>query len=296
MTTPYGQANPAAGPTCPRHPDVLTYVSCQRCGRPTCPACQVPAAVGVHCVDCSAQARRARPAGVRRAQAAAESPYVTYVFTAVIALMYVVQLVVPRVTGQLAMVPELAWSEPWRLLTNALVHDPTFPLHLVGNALIVVLLGRVLEPALGHLRYAVLGLLSALGGSVAVLWTSAPPARLLTGPNEWFTPVVGSSTIAYGLMCALLVHEARHRGNVRGIATLLVLNVGFSLIIPNVSWQGHLGGAVVGFVVAWALTAGPRSVRPAWVWTVAAAGILLLGGAVVGRYALVPVWWGGFGS
>lgn len=296
MTTPYGPAQPTTGPTCPRHPDVLTYVSCQRCGRPTCPACQVPAAVGVHCVDCSAQARRERPAGVRRAQAAAEAPYVTYAFTAVIALTYVAQLAVPGLTNRLALVPELAWTEPWRLGTAALVHDPSFPLHLIGNALMIVLLGRVLEPALGHLRYAVLGLLSALGGSAAVVWMSAPPTNPLTGPDAWFTPVVGSSTIAYGLMCALLVEETRQRGNIRGIATLLALNVGLSLLIPHVSWQGHLGGAVAGLVSTWALTTGPASARPSRTGLVAAVGLAALAVAIVGRYALVPTWWGGFGG
>ena len=39
-------------PVCPRHPDRVSYVRCQRCGRPTCPECQRPAAVGIQCVDC----------------------------------------------------------------------------------------------------------------------------------------------------------------------------------------------------------------------------------------------------
>src|SRR5450756_1460746 len=41
-----------AEPVCPRHPDRVSYVRCQRCGRPTCPECQRPAAVGVQCIDC----------------------------------------------------------------------------------------------------------------------------------------------------------------------------------------------------------------------------------------------------
>lgn len=295
MSTPYGRADPA-GPRCPRHPDVLTYVSCQRCDRPTCPACQVPAAVGVHCVDCSAQARRERPAAVRRAQAGADAPYLTYGLTALICVLYVVQLTVRGFTSRMALVPELAWTEPWRLVTNALVHDPTFALHLAGNAVMLVLLGRVLEPALGHLRFAVLMLLTALGGSVMVVWTSAPPAGMITGPDDWFTPVLGSSTIVYGLMCALLVQELRRRGDVRGIATLLALNVGFSFIVANVSWQGHLGGAVAGLAATAALTSGARSVRPAWAASVALAGLVVIAAAVVGRYALVPAWWGGFGG
>ncbi|MEX0914073.1 MAG: B-box zinc finger protein, partial [Demequina sp.] len=32
----------AQAPTCPRHPDRVSYVRCQRCERPTCPECQRP--------------------------------------------------------------------------------------------------------------------------------------------------------------------------------------------------------------------------------------------------------------
>src|SRR6187455_8320 len=49
---------PAVPPVCPRHPDRESYVRCQRCGRPTCPECQRPAAVGIQCVDCVAEGAR----------------------------------------------------------------------------------------------------------------------------------------------------------------------------------------------------------------------------------------------
>ncbi|MEO8850324.1 MAG: rhomboid family intramembrane serine protease, partial [Allobranchiibius sp.] len=48
MSTPPQQTQPV----CPRHTDRVAYVTCQVCGRPTCPDCQRPAAVGIHCVDC----------------------------------------------------------------------------------------------------------------------------------------------------------------------------------------------------------------------------------------------------
>ena len=41
-------------------------------------------------------------------------------------------------------------------------------------------------------------------------------------------------------MCALLVQELRRRGDVRGIATLLALNVGFSFIVANAVSYTHL--------------------------------------------------------
>jgi dihydrofolate reductase len=67
VTTPpqydAGQATEQV-PVCPRHPDRVSYVRCQRCERPVCPECQRPAAVGVQCVDCVREQSR----GVRSAR------------------------------------------------------------------------------------------------------------------------------------------------------------------------------------------------------------------------------------
>ena len=53
----------AAPPVCYRHPGRPTYVSCVRCGKPACPDCLRPAAVGHQCVDCI----RSGNQGVRQA-------------------------------------------------------------------------------------------------------------------------------------------------------------------------------------------------------------------------------------
>ena len=60
----FGQ--PAVGgtdtdPRCPRHPDAVSYVRCQRCVRPGSAQCQRPAAVGFQCVDCVADQAAATP-------------------------------------------------------------------------------------------------------------------------------------------------------------------------------------------------------------------------------------------
>ena len=58
MTDPTAYQAPVDIPVCPRHPERESHVRCQRCGRPVCPECQRPAAVGVQCVDCVQQSAR----------------------------------------------------------------------------------------------------------------------------------------------------------------------------------------------------------------------------------------------
>ena len=48
------------------------------------------------------------------------------------------------------------------------------------------------------------------------------------------------------------------RLDVKGIAVLLVLNVGVSFLVPGISLAAHLGGLVVGAVGALALVVVPR--------------------------------------
>jgi hypothetical protein len=65
----------AAPVTCANHPNVETGVSCSNCGKPICPDCMVPAAVGIKCRECARMPRSARatmrPERVARAVAAA---------------------------------------------------------------------------------------------------------------------------------------------------------------------------------------------------------------------------------
>jgi hypothetical protein len=54
---------------CANHPKVETAVSCSSCGKPICPDCMVPAAVGIKCRECARMPRSAR-AGLRPQKAA----------------------------------------------------------------------------------------------------------------------------------------------------------------------------------------------------------------------------------
>ena len=90
---------PDAVPVCPRHPDTAAYTRCQRCGRPACPRCQIPASVGFQCVDCVAAERKTNPTfptrsslGMTTGAAAQGRPVVTIGIIALCCLVWLGQL------------------------------------------------------------------------------------------------------------------------------------------------------------------------------------------------------------
>jgi membrane associated rhomboid family serine protease len=60
---------------------------------------------------------------------------------------------------------------------------------------------------------------------------------------------VGASGAIFGVLGAMAVLEWQATGRVGGNAlTLIVINLGLSFAIPNVSWGGHVGGLIGGVV------------------------------------------------
>jgi membrane associated rhomboid family serine protease len=119
----------------------------------------------------------------------------------------------------------------------------------VLNMLALLMFGSELERQLGRWRFLALYLLSALGGSVAI--------QLFGDP---LGPVGGASTAIYGVLGGLGVLMVFHRQDLRGLLTLLAINV-FISFLPGVSLLGHLGGLVTGAITAAVLLATRR--RPA---------------------------------
>ncbi|MFC7787975.1 rhomboid family intramembrane serine protease [Microbacterium sp. MAHUQ-60] len=272
MTTPEFASN--RDNFCYRHPDRQSFVLCQRCMRTICPECQTQGPVGVICPECMKEQRKNQSPAQRRAQrrwggrpggaialaGRSGRPVVTYVLLAITSVIGLLQLlpgIGNEITQQLLfaaayLYPDLSAFpfEPWRLLTVLFVHGGF--VHLGLNMLALWMLGQILEPMLGRARYLALYLISGLGGSVAVA---------LIAPGA---PTVGASGAIFGLMAALLI-IGRHVGaNVTGILVILAINFVFGFVVGGIAWQAHLGGAVVGALIAFVYTRTRRREQRIW--------------------------------
>jgi membrane associated rhomboid family serine protease len=280
-------------PVCPRHPDRVSYVRCQRCGRPTCPECQRPAAVGIQCVDCVREGQKSMR--MPRTQFGAKvtpdgRPVVTLTIIGICVAVWLLQTLSPPVTRAIAFRPDLGAAEPWRFLTSAFAHSPGSPLHILFNMYALWVLGQYLEPLLGRVRFAILYLASAFGGSVGYLLLATPPPLPLTQDgvdhSNWLVPVVGASGAVFGLFGALLVLN-RHLGRSSGpMIGVLAINAVLGFVVPGIAWQAHLGGLVTGAALAAVITATAPQVRRRLQLPALAAVLVLLGVAAFAKYAV----------
>jgi membrane associated rhomboid family serine protease len=273
-------------PVCPRHPDRVSYVRCQRCERPTCPECQRQAAVGVQCVDCvREQARASRT--VRTAFGGRPTdgrPLATYSIIGLCVVAFLLQQVPTlAVTNDLAFVPALARDEPWRFVTAAFLHAPNFLLHIAFNMVALWQVGPALEHLLGRARFVALYLVSAVGGSVGFLLLADP-----TNPASWFAPVVGASGAVFGLFGATVLVLRRLRLDTRPLVGVIAVNAVLGFVISGIAWQAHLGGLVAGTAVTAVLVYAPHHRRTvAQSVGVAAVSAVIVVAAVL-RLAAVP--------
>jgi membrane associated rhomboid family serine protease len=241
--------------TCYRHPDRETRVSCSSCGRPICPDCMTPTPVGMRCPECMQQRTRVVQ-GVGGGVGRLGAFPATYVLIAINAIAYLIEIGsggggfnigLNSVTIDFGLFgPSVAEGEWYRLLTSGFLHASLF--HIGFNMLLLFMLGRLLEPALGTPRFVLLYFASLLAGSLGVM---------LLDPNAL---TYGASGAVFGLAGATFV-IARNRGMdaIAGeIGFLIVFNLIFSFVVPHISVGGHLGGLVGGVLCALVIVAGER--------------------------------------
>jgi membrane associated rhomboid family serine protease len=239
--------------TCYRHPSRETGVACSSCGRPICPDCMTTTPVGMRCPECSRQKTQ-----VRTLSSARGGVEVTRILIGINVLAFLAQVAsgggLWDATGGTVYVRGVLFGpaidvggDYWRLVTSGFLHANV--LHIGLNMYLLWVLGQMLEPAIGSLRFAAIYFVSLLSGSFGALLVN--PAK----------PTLGASGAVFGLMGAAFI-ELRHRGidpMQAGIGGLILFNLVFSFLFPGISYGGHIGGLIGGGLAAMALHAGDRA-------------------------------------
>lgn len=132
----------------------------------------------------------------------------------------------------------LGFSELFRLITCGFLHSSL--LHLICNMYSLFVLGRFLEYIYGTKKFLLFLFSGILFGS------------LTNGILTSNTIAIGLSGGLYTLMTIMILDLILFRRiNISALFITLFLNVSINFM-PNVSWQGHLGGAFVGVILFFA--------------------------------------------
>jgi membrane associated rhomboid family serine protease len=236
--------------------------------------------VGMRCPECSKQRTV-----VKTLRNTARRPEVTF---ALIAINVVVFLTEGNFTlsgqptgkiyeegalfGSIRGVPTLgvAHGQWWRIITSGFMHENL--IHIGFNMYVLYVLGQMLEPALGRLRFGTIYAVSLLTGSFGAL---------LVTPHS---PTVGASGAIFGLMGAAAVEMRARQIPIMqsGVGGLILLNLVISFTLPGISWGGHIGGLIGGAVAALVIQLGARYRAQALVLAgCAAIGIAALAGSIL---------------
>lgn len=182
-----------------------------------------------------------------------DSPYITYLLLFITIAVYLFMLLRFRTTeNTIALVIMGAKmnalivleNEWWRLLTAAFIHIGFE--HILMNGISLYFIGMELERIMGHWRFAVLYIVSAIGGNLL---------------SFAFSPNVsaGASTALFGTFAAFIVLAylyPNHRYlsmRARTFTILLVLNLITGFTSTGIDYWGHIGGAIFGVLITFVI-------------------------------------------
>ena len=129
----------------------------------------------------------------------------------------------------------------FRFITSAFLHGGI--IHIIFNMMALKIIGVQVEQVYGRKKYAVIYLASAIGSS-ALSYILSPQSIS-----------VGASGAVFGLLGAMFMFGYKNRKNIGkeymiNIIQVIILNIAIGLTVPNIDNFGHIGGLIVGSLIA----------------------------------------------
>lgn len=139
-------------------------------------------------------------------------------------------------------------GEYYRLFTCLFLHFGFE--HLMSNMLTLVVIGRILEPVVGGVRFLIIYLVSGLGGNIfSMIYEQIAGDYAISA---------GASGAIFGLTGALLCLAILNRGRIAGVTKQgMIVMIGISLyngfVNEGVDNLAHIGGLLCGMFMTFLL-------------------------------------------
>jgi membrane associated rhomboid family serine protease len=128
-------------------------------------------------------------------------------------------------------------------------------IHIGFNMYLLYVLGQMLEPSLGRVKFLLVYFGGLLGGSAGSLLLDSQNA-ISAGASGAVFGLMGLAFVGYYLNGANPLNTA--------IGSLLMINLVITFLFPRISIGGHIGGALAGAVMAVVVMAPRRRGYPEW--------------------------------
>ena len=141
--------------------------------------------------------------------------------------------------------PAIARGEIWRMLTSTFLHYGLA--HLAFNVLALYFIGPFVEYWLGIRRYFFTYFAAGLGGAVLTLLFS-DPREIVVGASGCVMGLIGASA-AIHLRGWRTERAPAARKELLELALFIAIQTVFDIVVPGISFTGHLGGLITGFII-----------------------------------------------
>ncbi len=172
-------------------------------------------------------------------------------------IIYVLQFVLPPVTGLFELAPRLVIDgQVWRLVTYAFCHDPRSPFHILFNMLFLAWFGATLERMYGTREFILFYFVAAVASGAAFVAL----AFALGDP----TPAIGASGAVMAVVVLYAIHFPRDEVYLLGLIRLQIRYLVLIYLVfdlwpvlgalsgesrsDGVAHAAHLGGVAFGYL------------------------------------------------
>ena len=159
-------------------------------------------------------------------------------------ILFIVTLIDGGVIFLLGFQPASFSSRPWTIVTSLFIHSGFW--HIIANMITLYFFGRNLFRLVGENKFLAVYFVGGIVGNILFMLLASPHAVC-----------VGASGAVFALGGALAVMRPKLKALVFPIPVplpLWLVVIGAFVIlsfVPNIAWQAHLGGLIVGLIAGY---------------------------------------------